>query len=341
MATEPAREIAICFTQGHGEKLVIEQVQHEGLVDMLFRSGYKLGKIETWISWQKLCDYQVLVIGAPQETAIEEMEIKAIIEFVKTGGSLLMLSDAGADELMKSNLNVLAREFGIEFKPVILSDDKSFSEKPEYAIIDKFERHFITRDVAKIVYASGCTVESTDKDALVIARAGPDAVQRVRKDEAWVEPESAAGAPVMLAKRFGEGKIVAIGNFSIITSISKTYGLYAFDNFTFIGNLFAWLVNRKIGDGDSKTDTIYFNTSIDAELYYWIERELKKKRFPNVNALINFSLKATRDTLETLDRQTKNENKGKKKKEKDEKEAHDETGTAKDEDHKVDSDESN
>nr|MDO8118418.1 hypothetical protein [Candidatus Sigynarchaeota archaeon] len=336
MVNEPTRDIAICFTQGHSEKLVIEQVQHEGLVDMLFRSGYKLGKIETWISWQKLCDYQVLVIGAPQETAIEEMEIKAIIEFVKNGGSLLMLSDAGADELMKSNLNVLAREFGIEFKPVILSDEKSFSEKSEYVAIDRFERHFITRDVTKIIYASGCTVESTDKNALVIARAGTDAVQRARKNDAWAEPESAAGAPVMLVKRHGEGKVVAIGNFSIITSISKTYGLYAADNFTLIGNLFAWLVNRKIGDADSKTDMVYFNTAIDAELFYWIERELKKKRFPNVNALINFSLKATRDTLDKLDKQTKADSKVKKKKERD---AGDGAPPSPHDDHKVDSEE--
>ncbi|MHA1794126.1 MAG: hypothetical protein ACTSVI_15900, partial [Promethearchaeota archaeon] len=136
------KQIAICFTQGHDEKLVIEEVQHEGLVDMLFRSEYKLGKIETWVSWQRLSGYQVLVIGCPQENNFKDEEIKTIINFVKDGGGLFLINDEGGDALSGSNLNAIASQFGFVFNPDLVKDETSFTQKPEYVKIKDFQKHF-------------------------------------------------------------------------------------------------------------------------------------------------------------------------------------------------------
>lgn len=302
--------IAICFTQGHQEKLVIEEVQHEGLVDMLFKSGYRLGKIETWVSWQKLADYLVLVIGAPQEIELQEMELKAILEFVNEGGSLLLVADEGGDEKAKSNLNALASQFGFSFKHDILSNPSAYVEKHEYMLLTSFERHFVTRDVGKVVYASGCSIELHDKTPLVLARAGLDAQRKVYSDGAWGEPEPAADAPVIVIKRHGKGKVVAIGNFSIITSLSRIYGLHSADNFILVGNIFAWLCNKKVEDEDGKTSNVFLNVAIEPEVYYWIERELKNKgRFENVNELINFALKAVKQSFKAMEKEDEPEEK--------------------------------
>ncbi len=304
MATEGKPEsVAICFTQGHNEKLIIEQVQHEGLVDMLFRSGYRLGKIETYISWQKLCDYQVLVIGSPQEGGkLEETEIKAIVEFVNSGGSLFLIADEGGDAKAKSNLNDVAKAFGFTFTPGIIVDTVEYAEKQEYVHPRITARHFITREVAQIVFASGCDIEIQDEGITILAKSGPNAMRNPWKDGEWSEAVPAPDRPLLIVKRHGQGKVVACGNFSIITSISKTYGLFAAQNFTLIGNIFAWLGNKKAEDVSSKSDVVYLNIAVEEDLFYWMEGEVKdKQRFDSVNALINFALNAVKQSFDNLE----------------------------------------
>ncbi len=303
MATEEKPgSVAICFTQGHKEKLVIEQVQHEGLVDMLFRSGYRLGKIETWISWQKLCDYQVLVIGSPQEGTIEETEIKAIVEFVNSGGSLFLIADEGGDAKAKSNLNDVAKEFGFTFTPGIIVDTVDYTDKQEYVRPRITARHFITREVSQIVFASGCDMELKDEGITILSKSGPSAMRNVWKDGEWSQPEPAPDHPLLIVKRHGQGKVVACGNFSIITSISKTYGLFAADNFTLVGNIFAWLANKKAEDVSSKSDVVHLNIAVEEDLFYWMEGEIKdKQRFESINALLNFALNAVKQSFDNLE----------------------------------------
>ncbi|MHA1680710.1 MAG: Gldg family protein [Promethearchaeota archaeon] len=292
--------IAICFTQGHGEKLVIEEVQHEGLVDMLFKSGYRLGKIETWVSWQKLLDYQILVIGCPRDEEFREDEIAAIVDFVNEGGSLFFLADEGGDRFSMSNMNEITRNFGFSFKSNTLKDEVNYSHKPEYMKISNYQRHFITRDLKEIIFASGCSINVEDKKkVLELARSGSTSESKTY-DKKWLEYEKAPNEVIMVVSRHGKGKVVALGNFSIITSLSSKYGLYAFDNFALIGNIFAWLSNKKLEDVDKSGD-VYVNISLDSEIYFWIERELKKGRFGNINELVAFALNAVKQSLAEMD----------------------------------------
>lgn len=304
MASEekPSPEsVAIVFTQGHKEKLVIEQVQHEGLVDMLFKSSYRLGKIETWVSWQKLCDYQILVIGSPEDGKFEDMEIKAILEFVNNGGGLFLVADEGGDAKSKSNLNDIASQFGFAFATDVMNDDVDHVEKPEFITVGSATRHFITRDVSQIVFASGCSIDMNDEEIIVLVKSGPNATRKVYENDQWGEPELAVDRPLIIAKRQGQGKVVALGNFSIITSLSKTYGLYAASNFTLVGNIFAWLANKKAVDDVNKSDVVHFNISLDQDIYEWIENEVtERKRFESVNELISFALTAVKKSFDNL-----------------------------------------
>nr|MDO8115374.1 hypothetical protein [Candidatus Sigynarchaeota archaeon] len=163
-------------------------------------------------------------------------------------------------------------------------------------------RHFITHEVTQIVFASGCSIEIHDEAVTPLIKAGLNAKRKIYKDDKWSEPESAAGNPIIVVKKHGQGKVVACGNFSIITSLSKTYGLFAANNFTLIGNIFAWLSNKKAGDEAGGSDLIHMNVAIDPDIYYWIEGEIKdKQRFENVNELINFALNAVKQSLDTLE----------------------------------------
>jgi stringent starvation protein B len=299
--TQQGEGIAICFTQGHGEKLIIEQVQHEGMVDMLFRSGYRLGKIETRVSWQKLSPYQVLVIGSPGDFLYDEIEIKSIVEFVREGGSLLVIADQGADAPARSNMNDITSNFGFVFQPNLITDEKLFVEKPDYVLVTTFEKHFLTRDVNQLVIATGCSMEITSDDVLAVARLSPSALKRSFVDGEWDGEESAAGEPIVVATRLGKGKVVGIGNFSVFTSLSKTYGLFAPDNYALVGNIFAWLANKK-SDGLDKETTVLINVALDADSYFWMERELKNHaRFANVSEIVNFAIKAVKQSFDAIE----------------------------------------
>ncbi|MHA1699777.1 MAG: Gldg family protein [Promethearchaeota archaeon] len=301
--------IAICFTQGHKEKLVIEEVHHEGLVDMLFKSGYRLGKIETWISWTELHtkNYRIIVIGSPGEEKFKDIEIKEVINFVNEGGSLFLVGDEGGEAFSQSNINELAEKFGFSFNDDTIFDETQYHYQPEYVKITNMQKHFITRDVKEFVFASGCSISVTDPSILVLAKTGENAQRRLWQDGKWGEPEPAPGVPVIIVKRHGRGKIVAMGNYSILTSLSRKYGLYTLDNFTLIGNIFAWLSNKKPDDVD-KSSMIFVNVALDHDIYFWIERELRKNRFKNLNSIVNFALNTLKESLESYNLESKNKN---------------------------------
>ncbi|GAH25157.1 unnamed protein product, partial [marine sediment metagenome] len=58
----------------------------------------------------------VLVLGNPIDDYFSNIEIKDIVNFVRTGGNLILISEYGADYLQKTNLNDIAPNFGILFE---------------------------------------------------------------------------------------------------------------------------------------------------------------------------------------------------------------------------------
>jgi hypothetical protein len=182
--------------------------------------------------------------------------------------------------------------------------------------INSLERHFVTRDVSEIIFASGCSIEVTDNTVTVLARAGPNALKKVFEEGKYDEhTEDSGGVPVLVAKKHGQGKVIGLGNYSLLTSLSRIYGLSASDNFTLVGNIFAWLNTQKADDTE-EDNLIHLNVALDPDTYYWIEREVKsRKRFDSVNKLVNFALNAVRESLDTYDtKKTNNPSKKSKKK---------------------------
>ncbi|MFX0101359.1 MAG: hypothetical protein ACFFCS_17425, partial [Candidatus Hodarchaeota archaeon] len=267
-----------------------------------FRSGYRLGKIETNISWQKLAGYKVIVLGCPVDGTIDPKEIEAIEQFVEDGGGLLFVSDEGGDEASHSNMNEVASKYGFKFQGNVLLDKTNFADKYTYLRINTFERHFVTRDVSEIVFASGCSIEVTDPKVTVLARAGSNALKKDFVEGKYnEETEDFGGVPILVAKKHGKGKVIGMGNFSLLTSLSRIYGLTAADNFNLVGNIFAWLSTQK-GDESEDDNFIHLHVALDPDIYFWIEREVKsKQRFESVNKLVNFALNAVRESLDTYD----------------------------------------
>ena len=294
-------EFNIGFDYSHQNKLTIEDPGFNDFIEYLFNSDLKLGKIEAGITYEKLADYNVFIIGVPvAESHISAEEIEDLIRYVRDGGSLLVINNKGGELGNKNNLNDLTMNFGIKFNPDHLFDNKNFSKDISRPIIRDFKTHFITRDIETIIFSNGCTieidesVETEDIDVSAIAfSSGESAWHKIFDGEDWVD-EPVEKAPILAIGHYGLGKIVAIGNLSLFSGFHALYGIHAMDNFKLISNIISWLMNKAHSQEAQLSQPIYVTVPIEQDLYYWMKGKLDEERWKNVEEIVNFALKVVK-----------------------------------------------
>ena len=291
-------EVNIGFDSSHQNKLTIEDPGFNDFIEYLFNSDLKLGKIEAGITYKKLAEYNVFIIGVPiAEAYLTVEEIEFLINYVKDGGSLLIVNDKGGEIENKNNLNELTKIFGIKFNPDQLFDNENFSKDISRPIIKNFKKHFITRDITQIIHSNGCTleidesVETEDIDVSAIGFSSEESSwHKVFDGEDWVD-ELVENAPILAIGHYGKGKIVAIGNLSLFSGFHASYGIHAADNFKLISNIITWLMNKAHSQEAQLSQPIYLTVPIEQELYYWMKGKLDEERWKNIEEIVNFALK--------------------------------------------------
>ena len=294
-------EFNIGFDCSHQNKLSIEDPGFNDFIEYLFNSDLKLGKIEAGITYEKLSDYNVFIIGVPfAGSYISVEEIDSLTQYVKDGGSLLIINDKGGEFENKNNLNELTKIFGIKFNPDQLFDNDHFSKDISRPIIKDFKKHFITRDLTQIIHSNGCTiqidksVEAEDIDVSAIAFSSEDSAwHKIFNGEEWLD-EPVEKAPVIAISHYGMGKVVAIGNLSLFSGFHALYGIQAADNFRLISNVIAWLMNKAHSKEAQLSQPIFITIPIEQDLYYWMKEKLDEERWQNVEEIINFALKVVK-----------------------------------------------
>ncbi|MFX1307975.1 MAG: hypothetical protein ACFFDG_14300, partial [Promethearchaeota archaeon] len=150
------KQIAVGFDHSHNNKLTIENNAFTDFVQFFFDSHFKLGKIEAGLTYEKLNKYDLFIIGVPYlGPDFDPDEINDLLEYVKKGGSILIINDGGGDYENKNNLSELSKNFGIRFNSDRLFDSKFFSKENSHPIIQDFRSHFITRDISQIIHSNG------------------------------------------------------------------------------------------------------------------------------------------------------------------------------------------
>ncbi|MBY9010717.1 MAG: hypothetical protein KGD74_12695 [Candidatus Lokiarchaeota archaeon] len=294
-------EVNIGFDSSHQNKLTIEDPGFNDFIEYLFNSDLKLGKIEAGITYKKLAEYNVFIIGVPiAEAYLTVEEIEFLINYVKDGGSLLIVNDKGGEIENKNNLNELTKIFGIKFNPDQLFDNENFSKDISRPIIKNFKKHFITRDITQIIHSNGCTleidesVETEDIDVSAIGFSSEESSwHKVFDGEDWVD-ELVENAPILAIGHYGKGKIVAIGNLSLFSGFHASYGIHAADNFKLISNIITWLMNKAHSQEAQLSQPIYLTVPIEQELYYWMKGKLDEERWKNIEEIVNFALKVVK-----------------------------------------------
>ena len=294
----------IGFDQSHNNKLTIENTTFSDFIQYLFDSGFKLGKIEAGITFEKLNKYDLFIIGVPNlGPNLDPDEINYLVKYIENGGSLLAINDGGGDYENKNNLSELTKHFGIKFNSDRLFDNQFFSEKKSHPVIQDFKSHFITRDLSKIIHSNGCTlvmdksIENSDIDVSSIAVSSENTSwHKIFNGEEWQE-KSEQHLPIIGATHYGLGKVITIGNLSIFSSLNKSYGITAADNFKLISNMISWLLNKAGTEEEQQIKPVFTTVAINQDLFYWIKDMIHKGKWKKLDDIINFALKVTKIRL--------------------------------------------
>jgi len=299
-------EFNIGFDYSHNNKLIIEDPGFNDFIEFLFNSDLKLGKIEAGLTYEKLSAYNIFIIGVPiAESYLSLEEIEDLVKYVNDGGSLLIVADKGGDYESKSNLNDLTEHFGVKINSDCLYEDEDQTETSSRVNITQFAKHFLTREITKIIHSGGCTLsidksvenESIDVNPIAYSSEG-SSWHKIFNGEEWIE-EPLSKQPIVAAIHYNLGKVVVIGNLSIFSSFHDSYGINAADNFKLISNIISWLQNKAYSKEAQLTQPIYTTIPIEQDLFYWVKQKLDDGRWNNIQEVINFALKVIRLRMKT------------------------------------------
>ena len=235
----------VLFDLTHNEMLNIDDEEFRDFLNLLKQLDVKIKKNENGkITKQVLENVDLVVIGNPVDNFFSSLEIKYIVDHVRSGGSLIILSEYGADSLQKTNLNDLASKFGIFFeKNLIKERNKSNQNCTSILHIENFTKHQMTKNLREMKIGGACSLDLT-KDAKILLQSNEYSVwSEVYNNtvEEWTKQDE---KEYILAayREFGQGKVVAIGDIDLFTTSSK-FGINSLDNRKFLQNIINWLIN--------------------------------------------------------------------------------------------------
>jgi len=295
-------DITVGLDYSHNNMLTLEASSYADFTQFLFTSAYKLGKIEAgFYSLDKVKNYNTIIMSIPKNINLDPREIEVLEEYVRTGGSLLIVGSRGGEHTNRTNINELTKFFGFEFINDEINDSVNYVNLQKRPLILNFKPHYITENIKKIVLSSACSLgtlkltkeEEKNVKVEVIVRGGLNCWRNRFDGKQWVE-EDCPKVPMVLTSEYHNGQVAAFGTLSIFSSLGREYGFSAFDNDIIIANILRWLTLDVSYEG--KVITI----DIQRDLFHWGDSIVKQKRWNNLSDVINVSLKYFKDNYKTI-----------------------------------------
>ncbi|MFX0132557.1 MAG: Gldg family protein [Candidatus Hodarchaeota archaeon] len=150
--------VSIAFDFSHGEKGNLKNT-YKTLRDLFDPEKYRLRTHKEFpINFETISKYKIIVIAQPTNY-LSENEINDIIKFVEKGNGLFLLGNSGGDRAHMSNLNDLAKKFGVKFNDDKVRDRENSLDDEEIVIIKDIKLHPIfTQDINEFTYPKGCSL---------------------------------------------------------------------------------------------------------------------------------------------------------------------------------------
>ena len=294
-------DITVGLDYSHNNMLTLEASSYADFTQFLFSSAYKLGKIEAGFnSLDKVKNYNAIIMSIPKNINLSPREIVVLEEYVRKGGSLLIVGSRGGEHTNRTNINELTRFFGFEFVNDEINDSVNYINLQKRPLIVNFNPHYITENIKKIVLSSACSLgtltlpeEEKNIKVEVIVRGGLNCWRNRFDGKQWIE-EDCPKVPLLITSEYHNGQVAAFGTLSIFSSLGREYGFSAFDNDIIIANILRWLTLDITYEG--KVVTI----DLQRDLFHWGQLIVKQNRWDNLSDLINVSLKYFKDNYKII-----------------------------------------
>ena len=222
-------------------------------IEYLKSRGVRCDRLTTGrITEELLADYQVLMINLVSADCRPFLvpEIQAIVRFLEQGGGLFLVTDHSNCYSHAHILEPLLTELDIEAKKSTVCDrfDNVFGHGPGWICVSRFDPHPVTENLRFLMFQTGGEVDPRFAVAWSSDDAWPDKpicppymknVDQGFYGNFLQDPDEPTGRlGVILAKEFGKGRLVIVGDQNMISDPILNYG----DNYRLWLNSFSWLL---------------------------------------------------------------------------------------------------
>ena len=229
----PKKAPTAVFDMGHGEIFSPDDgtpSSYTGFYYQFYGKGFDVAVIDTPIISGSLSGADALVAAGPMRD-FNEQEILEIKNFVKDGGSLLVLVH------IFPPVNALAQEFGISISGNVTAEgENQIKSSPQDFFVRDFEDHPITKGIKQIAVYGTWSVTSKEPSRTIAWTSGSawSDVNRNRIFDRDVEKTGRLG--IMAAAEYGSGKVVVIADDAVFIDMFMNEG----DNRQFGENIITW-----------------------------------------------------------------------------------------------------
>ena len=228
----------------HNEMLNIDEDEFKEFLNLLKRLDLKIKKNENGqITKEILENIDLLIIGNPIDDFFSSLEIKHVVDHVRSGSGLLLLSEYGSDSLQKTNLNDVAGKFGIFFEKNLIKEMNDNNQNCTSILhIQDFLKHQITKNLREMIIGGACSLFINKEVKPILQTKDHSVWSEVynNNSEKWTKDKEEQQT-IAAYTEFGQGKVVALGDIDIFT-LNSRIGLNSFDNRKFVQNVINWLI---------------------------------------------------------------------------------------------------
>ena len=232
----------ILFDVNHSEMLTLDD-EFSDFLKLLQNLNLKIKKNENKDLTRKVLeDVDVLVLGNPIDDYFSNIEIKDIVNYVRVGGNLMLVSEYGADFLQKTNLNELATNFGFFFEKNLIKEQNSHNQNCSSILhIQKFPSNDIVNGLREVIIGGACSL-FLKKGAKPLLQTSENNIWSEiynNTSEEWTKDKEQQHT-IAAYSNFGQGKVIALGDIDIFCS-DDNIGINSLDNQKFLQNAINWL----------------------------------------------------------------------------------------------------
>jgi hypothetical protein len=245
------KKSTILFDLSHGEMFDFEESEYHDFLSLLKSIGLNVKENRNKsLSNKILNNIDILIIGNPIEEYFSNIEIRSVIDFVRKGGSLLAISEYGADYLQKTNLNdITGKYFGIYFQKNLVKIFKDDNQNCSSILkIQHFQEHKITNQLRDLTIGGSCSLLIDKNVEQLIYLDGSWTEIYNDASKVWLKDEEGKRQILAACTEYGRGRVLAIGDIDIFSN-DNNIGLNSFDNYKFITNIIDWL-SENVEDKD-------------------------------------------------------------------------------------------